>query len=317
MFHFIGDLLSPPRAHRRLSIVIYHRVLRAPDSILEDETHAAAFEMHVRLLAGEFNVLRLSEACARLKAGDLPTRAVCITFDDGYADNHEVALPILKRHGVVATFFVSPGYSEGGSMFNDIVIEALRAAPAGAHDLADLGLGHLQLGDSASRRAGIDALIRQIKYRAPAERMALAAGIAAAVRSAVPRNLMMTPAQIRRMHDEGMEIGAHTVTHPILASIGEDEARAEIVDSRGRLEEIVGAPVTLFAYPNGTPGRDYRPEHVRLVKEAGYSAAVAAVGGIAHGASDPFQLPRFGLYDRTPFKLGARLLAGYVRPLPA
>jgi peptidoglycan/xylan/chitin deacetylase (PgdA/CDA1 family) len=291
--------------------------MAAPDAILHEETDAGTFEMHMALLAAEFNVLPLGEAAARLAGGRLPARAASITFDDGYADNEQIALPILKRLGLPATFFVSSGFSGGGAMFNDVVIETVRHAPAGAHDLSELGLGSHRFDDSASRRAAIDALIGQIKYRAPAERAALAAQLPSALRSTMPKNLMMTPAQIRRLHDEGMEIGAHTVNHPILASIGEDQARAEILGSKRQLEEITGAPVTVFAYPNGRPGRDYRAEHVRLVQEAGFRAAVSTLGGVAHSGSDLFQLPRYGLWDRSAVRLGVRMLAGYIRPAAA
>ena len=152
MFRFVGDILSPAGVSGKLSILIYHRALAAPDPILYDEIDGATFERHMALLAAEFNVLPLGDACTWLARGRLPARAACVTFDDGYADNEQIALPILKRFGLPATFFVSTGFSDGGIMFNDGVIEAVRRAPAGTHDLSSLGLGVHSLGDSASRR---------------------------------------------------------------------------------------------------------------------------------------------------------------------
>jgi peptidoglycan/xylan/chitin deacetylase (PgdA/CDA1 family) len=286
-----------------------------PDPILHDEIDAATFEQHMALLAADFNVLPLGEACAQLVRGGLPARAACITFDDGYADNEQTALPILKRFGLPATFFVSTGFSDGGVMFNDGVIEVVRCAPAGTHDLSRLGLGSYSLGDSTSRRAPIDALIGQLKYRPVRERGALVEQLAAAMHSALPKDLMMRSAQIKRLYDEGMEIGGHTVNHPILAVLSEQEARAEIVNGKRRLEEITGAPVTLFAYPNGKPGRDYGPRDVELVREAGFAAAVSTLGGVANRGSDIFQLPRFSPWDRSPRRLGVRLLLSCARSL--
>lgn len=317
MFRFVGDLLSPSGDRGRLSILIYHRMLAAPDPILHDEVDAATFEKHMALLAADFNVLPLGEACARLARGGLPARAACITFDDGYADNEQTALPILKRFGVPATFFVATGYIDGGIMFNDGVIEAVRRAPAGTHDLSPFGLGSHSLDDSASRRAAIDALLAQIKYRPPGERDRLVEQLAASMRSTLPKDLMMRPAQIKRLRAEGMEIGAHSVSHPILAVLNAQQARAEIVDGKRKLEEITGAPVTLFAYPNGKPGRDYGPRDVELVKEAGFAAAVSTLVGVAHRGSDLFQLPRFGPWDRNPRRLGLRLLMNCARSAPA
>jgi peptidoglycan/xylan/chitin deacetylase (PgdA/CDA1 family) len=291
-------------------------MLAAPDPILHDEIDAVTFEKHMALLRVEFNVLPLGEACARLARGALPARAACITFDDGYANNEQTALPILKRLGLPATFFVSTGFSDGGIMFNDGVIEAVRRAPAGTHDLSSVGLGSYSLGDSTSRRAAIDALIGQLMYRSVGERRALVVQLAAAMHSTLPADLMMRPAQIKRLHDEGMEIGGHTVNHPILATLDEDEARAEIVEGKRQLEEITGAPVTLFAYPNGKPGRDYGPRDVGLVREAGFAAAVSTLGGVANRGSNLFQLPRFGPWDRDPRRLGVRLLLSCARPFP-
>jgi peptidoglycan/xylan/chitin deacetylase (PgdA/CDA1 family) len=317
LFRFVGNLLSPAGDRGRLSILIYHRTLAAPDPILHDEIDAATFARHMALLAADFNVLPLGEACARLVRGGLPARAACITFDDGYADNERLALPILKRFGLQATFFVSTGFSDGGIMFNDGVIETVRYAPSGMHDLSRLGLGRYSLDDSASRRAAIDALLAEVKYRPLGERDALIEQLAAAMRSKLPKDLMMRPTQIKRLRDEGMEIGGHTVNHPILAVLDAQQARAEIVGGKHCLEEITGAPVTLFAYPNGKPGRDYGPRDVELVKEAGFTAAVSTLGGVANRGSDVFQLPRFGPWDRNPLRLGVRLLLNCARTTPA
>ena len=316
VFRFVGNLLAPAGERGRLSILIYHRALAAPDPILHDETDAAVFAWQMALLRDQFNVLPLGEACARLARGALPARAACITFDDGYADNEQIALPILKRLGLPATFFVATGYSDGGIMFNDAVIEAVRRAPAGTHDLAPLGLGSHSFDDSASRRAAIDDLLGQIKYRPVAERTELVERLAAAMQSTLPTNLMMRPAQIKRLYDEGMEIGAHTVTHPILTVLDEQQARAEIVGGKHRLEEITGAPVTLFAYPNGKPGRDYGPRDVDLVRQAGFTAAVSTTAGAGNRASDLYQLPRFTPWDRSPWRFGLRLLMNCLRSAP-
>jgi peptidoglycan/xylan/chitin deacetylase (PgdA/CDA1 family) len=316
LLRLAGNVFSPAGNRARLVILIYHRVLSEPDPMLLGEIDAAAFEGHMGLLAAEFNVLPLSEACERLSRGTLPARAVSVTFDDGYANNEELALPILKRFGLRGTFFISTGFSAGGMMFNDTIIEALRRAPAGYHDLSPIGLGELEIGDIASRRAAVDRLIIALKHRPVTERQVTVERLAETLRTPADRKLMMTPEQIERLHREDMEVGAHTVSHPILLSISEEEARAEIVQSKRTLEEITGSTVSMFAYPNGKPGKDYDIRHVRLVREAGFTAAVSTIPGVAHRGSDFFQLPRFGPWERDTYRLGMRLLLGCARARP-
>src|SRR5687768_16576249 len=103
---------------RCLSILIYHRVIPEPDPLLPDEICARQFDWHLALLGRWFRVLALAEAVAQLRDGTLPARAACVTFDDGYADNVSAALPLLRKHGMPATFFLATAYLVGGRMWN-------------------------------------------------------------------------------------------------------------------------------------------------------------------------------------------------------
>lgn len=317
MLRFLGNLLAPGGAKGQLSILIYHRVLAAPDPLLYDVVDAEVFERHVKMLSEDFNVLPLAEGCERLSGGTLPPRAASITFDDGYADNERIALPILKRYHLTATFFIATAFSGNGIMFNDVVIESVRAAQEGTHDLSPLGLGLHTLNDSVTRRATVDALLAQLKYRPPIERLTLVKQISEQFNCELPTDLMMTESQIKRLHDAGMGIGAHTVNHPILSSLDEKDAYREIVNGKDHLEEIIAAPISLFAYPNGKPGVDYAPRDVELVKKAGFKAAVSTTSGTASRTSDAFQLPRFGPWDKSPTRLGARLLLNRLQSIPS
>ena len=121
-------------------------------------------------------------------------------------------------------------------------------------------------------------------------------------------NLMMREEQVRELHSVGMEISAHTVTHPISLNTAPGAARREIAESGRRLAEIVRQPIRVFAYPNGKPGQDCGPEHVRMVREAGYAAAVSTGWGVAKSRSHKFQLLRFTRWDRTPGGFALRLV---------
>jgi peptidoglycan/xylan/chitin deacetylase (PgdA/CDA1 family) len=300
--------MSPKGRRARLSVLIYHRVLVHDDPLNTWDVTAEVFEAQMRVVAENFVPLPLAEAVGRLAVGELPSRAACVTFDDGYRDNAEVALPILQRHGVPATFFVATGYLDGDCMWNDKIIEALRSMPGPILDLQAWGLPVLEIGDIQSRRRAIQQILPALKYRPSAEREACAEHLKMATAVPAASSLMMGEAHVRALRAAGMEIGAHSVTHPILANVAIDQARREIVESGQRLGEILREPIRLFAYPNGKPGQDYGPEHVRMVRDAGYSAAVSTAWGVAAAGVDPYQLPRFTPWDRTPGRFGLRLL---------
>lgn len=309
---FLGNMLSPSGRRGRLSILIYHRVIPEPDPMQPEEIDRDTFDWHLALLAEQFNVLPLSEAVSRLRDGTLPARAACITFDDGYADNCEVALPVLRQWKLPATFFVATGYLNGGRMWNDTIIESVRRAPGATLNLSGLGMGVHSIATMEDRRNTLERLIADLKYLSPTQRQERVRELARHIAAPLPDDLMMRTDQVRTMHNAGMEIGGHTVTHPIFSVIDDETVRREIAEGREQLESIIGGRVSLFAYPNGRPGTDYKPVHVEIVRSMGFAAAVSTAWGVCSADSDPYQLPRFCPWDRTPARFGLRMLRSYL-----
>jgi len=305
-----------PGDRSRLSILIYHRVLSSPDALNDWDPTAAEFEGQIRALCRFFTPLPLGEAVERLRDGTLPAHAACVSFDDGYRDNVDAALPILRRYGVPATFFIATGYLNGGRMWNDTVIESIRRCEAADLNLTALGLGRVPLSTRQLRRKAISRILAALKHLPGAEREAKVAAIEAAAAGTLPQDLMMRDQDVRALRAAGMEIGAHTVTHPILTRLAPADARREIDQSRERLSAILGERVSFFAYPNGKPGQDYAAEHVDMVRDAGFTAAVSTAWGVASTNSDLFQLPRFTPWDRRPAKFALRLLLNRRNPRP-
>lgn len=307
-----ATVLSSGGHSSSLAILIFHRVLPEPDPMLRDEPDIRRFSALMDLIGSNFRVLLLRDAVCQLHSGALPPRAICITFDDGYANNCEVAMPVLIARGLPATVFVATGYLNGGAMFNDIVIEALRVAPE-ALDLRGLGLGQFKLSDFNSRRKVATMIIERLKYGSGtvAERLNAARNLAAACGLHRMPQLMLHDDQVVKLHRNGIEIGAHTVTHPILTRVNSANARDEIVESKRRLEHLVGAPVTSFAFPNGDPSQDYSIEHVNMVREAGFHVALTTAWGTATADADPLQLPRLAPWDQTAMRYSARIAASY------
>lgn len=313
LLRLLGSLGAPRGTNAKLSVLLYHRVLKTADPLLPSEPDAIAFDAQMAVLARLCNVLPLVDALERVRRGVLPERAFSITFDDGYRDNLEVAVPILQRHGLDATFFVASGFLDGGRMFHDTVVETVRRLPAGPLDLGWLGLGSRQIDDLASRLALIGEFVGHVKYLPFDQRRDACDRLGSLSPGALPTDLMMTSTQVRDMHRVGMHIGAHTHDHPILSRVSADEATRQISRSRDELAGLIGSAPRLFAYPNGKPTLDYSREHVELVKAAGFDAAVSVAFGCAARDSDHFQIPRFVPWDRNPRKFALRLMTHPLR----
>lgn len=299
--------LSPAGESARLSILIFHRVLSAQDALFPGEMDADRFDAVVSWLNQWFNLLPLEEAVDCLIDGALPSRAACITFDDGYADNVTAALPILQEYGVSATFFIATGYLNGGRMWNDTIIESVRSTRSKWVDASSLGAGNMPTVTIADKRSTIGELIRLVKYRSVEEREEIAAAINEQCGEDLPDHLMLNDAGVRKLHESGMGIGAHTVDHPILRLCDEAETIRQITESREYLQALTGDDVCLFAYPNGKPGADYRPDQARLVESLGFKAAVSTAPGTSRKGDDLFQLRRYTPWDRSRHRFAARL----------
>ena len=307
--------LSPAGASAKLQVLIFHRVRAIPDPLFPGEIDAQQFDRLCTWVTHWFNVLPLDQAVAQMHSGALPARALAISFDDGYADNHEIALPILQRHGLKATFFIATAFMNGGRMWNDSVIEAIRLCKAPVFDLTRTvaaSLGVMDIEGLPAKQAAIGRLIGAIKYLTPQERMDWVNAVVQAAGTQLPSDLMMDTQQIVALQNAGMQIGAHTANHPILARLTRSKARQEIAASKQALEAMLGRKIDLFAYPNGKPGTDYSAETVELVRELGFAAAFTTVAAANTAASDPFQLARYTPWERTRLRFGVKLMKNYL-----
>jgi len=291
-----------------LTVLVFHRVTAVQDALFPEEMYAHRFDTLLGRLKRYWKIVPLGQAVDCLRAGTLRSPCMAITFDDGYADNFLIAAPILRKHRVAATIFVASGYLGGGCMWNDKVIEAVRSTRHRRLQFSFLENRDLVADTNEQRRAVIDKVLGTIKHW-NTERRAEACEEVARVCAVVPPNdLMMSPEQIQALPEMGIAIGAHTVTHPILASLGDDVAAWEIAQGKTDLEILLGQTVDLFAYPNGKPLRDYLPKHVEMVKAAGFRAAFSTSWGAGGSRSGIYDLPRFTPWDASITAFNFRLL---------
>jgi peptidoglycan/xylan/chitin deacetylase (PgdA/CDA1 family) len=256
---------------------------------------AESFDAQLATLAKHADVLAPDEA-ERSASEDRPGRRVLLTFDDGYRDNYEIAYPLLRRHGLTATFFPATGFLDGArAAWWDELAWMVRHAtreqiPAAGSFPRALPLGPEQDGTVA-------ALTARYKELPDADTEPFLAAVAAATgagrcEESHCRELWMTWEMLRELQAGGMQIGGHTVTHPILARLTLERQREEIDGCAERLERELGRPMSWFAYPVGA--RDSFTEATqRLLAERGVRLAFSFYGGFARYASwNALDVPR-------------------------
>jgi len=293
-------------------VLAYHRVIELESDASTLAVMPELFEQQAALLAAEYNVLHASELAELVRAHRrIPRRSVVLTFDDGYFDVLTGAKPILERHGLPATAFVST--AEIGTS-DERWWDELEYLILGGHELPErIELGAGGAAFSAPGGAAADArdelFARLAAYLRPLGAPARSAALdelASAIGTARPRRpeyRTLDEAELAELAAGGLvQVGAHTASHRLLAAADAAEQAHEIGASKSRLEGILGAPVTLFCYPHG--GRDaIDASAMRLVREAGFSAGFANWFGLVFPWSDRYALPRC-----TPVNEGAEAM---------
>ncbi|HYE18628.1 MAG TPA: polysaccharide deacetylase family protein [Tepidisphaeraceae bacterium] len=316
------------RNRRRCAAVVllYHRVTELASDPQWLTVPPKVFDAQMAMLAREYEVISVPALVAGLKNGRLPKRAVAITFDDGYADNLTEAAPILERHKVPAAFYVASGFVGGTEEVFSDELERLLLTPGGKAGTLKWGRMGWDLPAMKKRgpwkRWNVLADPPTARHAAYRDLCTICADMPHAGRVRVletVRAFAGEPAEGRATHrfvtEEQLRalaaspvatIGAHTVTHPRLSAIPVEEQGREIRESKRRIEEVIGKPVTTFAYPFGGPA-DQTDETVRCVREAGFEAASVNHGGCVRRGADPFRLNRVLARDWSAQELKGRI----------
>ena len=302
----------------KLTVLLFHKVPRVCSPFAPKDIDLATFERVLTTVAKLFNIMPLADAVLALRAGNLPPRTACITFDDGYADWLQGVVPVLEHHQAHATFFITTGQFGGQPMWNERILHAMCHAPAAQQALVlpASGLTELATGQLAQRTHAISVLEQHLKYLPLLEREQQLLALEQWAGTALTDVPTMPVADLRAIHSKGFSIGSHTVNHPILTRCSPEAALQEMVQSREQLEAIIGGKVAAFAYPNGVPNTDFDSEHIELVKQAGYSCALTTHWGAATGSTSVFQIPRFTPWGPTAIRMEVQLARNLMlRPL--
>lgn len=321
----LKDWLRRSLAIRRVKVAIlmYHRVHAAssdPWNLCVSPRH---FNEHMEHLRGHFTLLRLGQLVELLAAGRLPSPAAAVTFDDGYADNLRNAKPILESHGVPATVFVVSGAVGQSHEFWWDELHRLLLEPGKLPEVLQLrldsraiewnleGSGNYteeecrrhrgwradQNGDPTPRHAlfrFVYALLRPLPQSARRLMLDQLSSWAHTTHDRSQDNRTLSPDELIELEEGGLvDIGAHTVTHPVLSGLPAAAQALEITQGRLQLEEILGHAVSHFSYPHG----QYTAETVALVKQSAFVSACSSQTGLVRHDSDSFRLPRIQIGD--------------------
>ncbi|HET9843771.1 MAG TPA: polysaccharide deacetylase family protein [Gammaproteobacteria bacterium] len=306
MLHKVLNYVLPHGRFASLLIILYHRVVWQSDPLNTDILHREKFKAQIQFFKQFYQIMPINEGISRLLEGSLPYNALCITFDDGYQDNVDIALPILKSYKIPATFFIATGFLQGKLMFNDYITESIR----GFHERLRCGEHQFDCSTLAGKRLAINFFINKIKNLAHQERIAYLKDFLP-VTSIKP--LMMTEEDIQTLSKEKMLIGAHTVNHPVLSKEDDNTAYEEIKASKNYLQNIIQSEIQWFAYPNGKWQQDFDQKHCEMVKNLGFMGAFTTDRAYAKRAMDPFRIPRFTPWGRTPLKMFRQLSFYYFK----
>jgi len=297
-------VVSPPGAPRRGwedetphgAILLYHRVAAPRTGVHGLSVHPDHFDEQMAWVARHGRPMTLADLAAAARARRLPPRAVAVTFDDGYIDNLRTARPILARHGVPATFFVPAGALDEGREF---WWDTLERVFFGLHPLPAALPADLAGGDAPQpirspdeRAAAHWALYHRLVRLGAAERAARVDTLVAWAGLERPPSVEARPMTARELKELAASpscvVGAHGLGHLALPEFDIDTQRAELTDSKRRLEAIVGTPVEALAYPYGA----WNADTARLARECGFSLAVTCDERLVEPGGDSWRLPR-------------------------
>lgn len=300
-------------------ILLYHRIVAPEQDPQLLAVAPAHFEQHLDVIQKYYHPLSLAELCRAIKTKAVPPHSIVITFDDGYSDNLYFAKPLLEKFDIPATVFVTGGpIGKNESLWWDElariflqpghlprVLELTIDGQSYRWDLNDLSddstekrelprlWNVLEKADPGSRQTVYRSLYHLIRNLASREKIMAEIRLWAGGQVALPHaDRVMSPQEISLLAKGNLvDVGSHTMTHPVLAKLPSENQQKEIIDSKRCLEEIIGHPVAHFAYPYGSRA-DYTSRTVTLVKKAGFLCACSNYLDVIWRYSNPYQLPR-------------------------
>ncbi len=275
-----------------LAILYYHHVLKEPNIFFPADICETEFNKQIEYLKKIYNILPLSKAIKELKNGTLKRNSLVITFDDGYKDNYDYAIPILVKHNVHATVFIATEGIESGILWNNAIEQSIIKTKNTSIPKGIIG-EKIDISSNSLKIKAIKLLTSVLKRMSNKERTQKVKQLSNQLNAATFDRVTMNAKEISHLVEQGFEIGAHTHSHTILSAENINDCKEEIEVCKAILEKITEQKTKYFAYPNGSFGVDFNSQHRTLINELGFEAAFSTNDGGCFKDSNLFSLSRF------------------------
>jgi peptidoglycan/xylan/chitin deacetylase (PgdA/CDA1 family) len=319
LLHRTGVLTVARWLRRGQTVILaYHGVVTTADPAREylndNFVDARVFEQQIAYIARHYRPMALTDIVSCYERGTPPPPgAIAVTFDDGFANNYTVALPILQRYGVPFTVFLTSGMigTPGAQLWTERVSRANYLTDRPSLTLALEGrMVSFALGSAKAREQASRRVLRVLKRTSPEARDRTLSAIEDACGRPelgpgdLERYAFLSWPQARALAAAGVELGSHTVTHPVLSTLDPPRLWTEITESKRTIEAQLGSRCATFAYPNGSDA-DFGARDRQALEAAGYRCALA-LGGRSNGrTADLFALERLNVgrqFDQAMFE---------------
>jgi len=300
---------------KRIRILMYHRFCDSPSAFkLEQEV----FNQQIAFLKSSYNVMSLDLLCSSIREGiPLPKNVVSLTIDDGYADCYYYAFPVLKKHGIIATVFLTTDFVDKNSWLwpdkieyilthsiikqfsvkmNDLKMDFDVSTFKGWHKAQVAIFDHCRRMSDQSKNEFIEMLSRKLGVEVPGE--------------VTEEFTPLTWKQIKEMSTYGISFSSHTQSHAILSRLNRAAAENEISGSKRIIEEKLSREVAAFCYPNGEMD-DFSEETISIIRSCGYQCAATTIEGMNNIGGDLFRLKRIGIGNSSMPYFMKRLAFGH------
>ena len=300
-----------------IPILAYHRIYDINDEstyFFDPELVSASseqFDWQMRYIRRRYHAISFGDLALSLAGKKkLKRRSIIVTFDDGYSDNYEIAYPILQQYGLPATVFLSTGYIGTKKVFWFDWVVYMLSHTSNVTLYSQLFDEPIKLnGNVQDRRLAAYKSLAKLKVLPDTDRKVLIAEIESALDIEQPQegflhSRALTWSQVKEMAENGIEIGSHTVSHPILSNLNADEMYTELRSSKEEIERHTGEEVNVLSYPVGGK-RSFNDKVKSAVRRVGYKLACSYIPGTNMCASlDVFELKRLHIeryVDRAMF----------------